>query len=83
MSYKRLVIFALIGIAFAAGYFLIAPSVRPPASHPVLLPRYVAAEGRVEAMPGGQIEVGIDLRSARTASMRVKEGDDGKRGRRR
>lgn len=80
MTSKKIVLFALIGLLFLLGYLYLIPRKGAQEPQKALLPRYVAAEGVVEALPGRQIDIGTDLLSARISSLRVKEGDYVKKG---
>ena len=80
MKSKKIIIFVIAGLLLIAGYLYFNSQKDVIEPQKPLLPRYVAAEGIVETLPGRQIEVGTDLLSARIASMRVKEGDYVKKG---
>lgn len=80
MTLKKTFLFVLIGVLLLLGYLYLIPRKGVQEPQNALLPRYVAAEGVIEALPGRQIDVGIDLLSARIAAMLVKEGDYVKKG---
>lgn len=72
---KRWVIIGILLLA-VAGYFLltIPPSPTPDSPSPIRKSRYVAAEGKVEAMPGLDVEVGSEL-PGKIDKFFVNEGD--------
>lgn len=77
---KRVLIAGLI-FAGLAGYFLFVKT-RSRESKPPVVPvtkRFVAAEGKVEALPNYDVEVGSDL-TGRIGMLNVKEGDLVKKG---
>lgn len=80
MTPKKIISFALIAALLIAGYLYLHSRKSADEPQKALLPRYVAAEGVVEALPGRQIDIGTDLLSARIASVAVKEGDYVKKG---
>lgn len=73
---KRLLIPLLLVLLAAAAILSYQYEKRPPAhGAPVALPRYVAAEGKVEALPGYDINLGTGELNGKVARILVQEGD--------
>jgi ABC exporter DevB family membrane fusion protein len=71
----------IIGLTFliVTGYFLFSRQESDEPSTRLMTERYVSAEGKVEAMPGLDVEVGSEL-TGRIEKLFVKEGDRVKKG---
>ena len=74
---KRLLIPLLIVLLAGAAVVTYQHERRPPesAAAPAATPRYVAAEGKVEAMPGYDINLGTGELNGKVARILVQEGD--------
>jgi multidrug resistance efflux pump len=74
-------VLALLGLAalLAIGYFLVLRNDVTPVRSEGVVPVFVAAEGRVETLPGQEVQVGAEL-TGRIETVLVKEGDRVKKG---
>jgi membrane fusion protein, multidrug efflux system len=74
-------VLALLGLAalLAMGYFLVLRNDVTPVRSEGVVPVLVAAEGRVETLPGQEVQVGAEL-TGRIETVLVKEGDRVKKG---
>lgn len=73
---------AVVAVASAVGFYVFLQGERQFAEHPrpVVAPAYVAAEGKVAAMPGFDINVGTGELNGKIDRILVKEGDQLKKG---
>lgn len=79
---KKLVLIIIIVILMTTVYLLFKPSKETVHTNDkeIVFKRHVAAEGKVKAMPGQEIDVGSELISGRIEKVFVKEGDFAKKG---
>ncbi len=75
---KPLIAIGLVALALA-GYFVFARSGGDRSPAPMIPQAYISSEGKVETMPGLDVEVGTEL-TARIERFFVKEGDRVKKG---